>query len=418
MPTTDQDRPLATRDRSKLLRAALGSNALFTLGCGAPLAFAPGASAAWLGTTHSGAVAAFGAFLLGFALVLGATALRRVYAPWGALLAALDLGYVVGSLAFLALAPDALGSHGRAAVAIVAGIVFVLVLVELAGLRRLVSWNPALRDDGTPCHVAITGASSGIGEAFARELGRAGAKLTLVARRRELLERLAGEIGGACHIEARDLSDPARCADWIGPAEEALGPIDVLINNAGIENLGPGAEADLDQVSRLLHTNLHAPLILCRKVVPGMIARGRGTIVNVASIAGFAAAPLLSWYGASKAGLAMFSEVLRGELAPTGVHVLTVYPGPVTTPMAESAYAAVGGRGGLAGLFPEGKPDVQARLLLQSLRWGRPRLVYPRFYVLERWLPWFARWVQDLAAPAMLLKNASVRRTVPAAARG
>src|SRR5580658_4252330 len=120
---------LVPRDQSNLLRAALGANGLFTLGCGVPLVVASSASATWLGTTHSGVVAALGAFLVVFALVLGATARGRVHAPWGAILAVLDLGYVLASVAVLAFAPDALGSTGRAAVAVVAAIVFVLVLV-------------------------------------------------------------------------------------------------------------------------------------------------------------------------------------------------------------------------------------------------------------------------------------------------
>src|SRR5271154_2235001 len=131
---------LMPRDHGNVLRAALGGNALFTLGCGVPLVVASSASATWLGTPHSGVVAAFGAFLVVFALVLGATARGRVYAPWGAILAILDLGYVLASVGLLVLAPAALGSAGRAAVAVVAAIVFVLVLVELVGLKRLVSW--------------------------------------------------------------------------------------------------------------------------------------------------------------------------------------------------------------------------------------------------------------------------------------
>src|SRR5262245_17354796 len=95
-------------------------------------------------------------------------------------------------------------------------------------------------------HVAITGASSGIGEALAREYGRHGAKLTLVARREELLRRLAGEIGGDVFVAPHDLSLPEGAEGWIASAEAAHGPIDVLVNNAGIEKTGPTAEADVE----------------------------------------------------------------------------------------------------------------------------------------------------------------------------
>lgn len=248
-------------------------------------------------------------------------------------------------------------------------------------------------------HVAITGASSGIGEALAREYGRHGARLTLVARRRELLTRLAGEVGGSCFVAPHDLSDPGHAADWIAPCESALGPIDVLVNNAGVENTGPTARADLDEADRLLHTNLHTPLRLMRFLAPVMIERGHGVFVNVASVAALVPTPLQAWYGASKAGLAAFSEAFRGELLGTGVHVLTVYPGPVTTPMADRAYLAFGGRKGAVGLLPEGRPEVLARLIREAVLRRRARLIYPRFYVITRLFPWLARWIVDAGAP-------------------
>jgi short-subunit dehydrogenase len=210
-------------------------------------------------------------------------------------------------------------------------------------------------------HIAITGASSGIGEALARELSRAGARITLVARRRNLLEQLASELVGESFVCAHDLSDASRATAWIAPAEAALGPIDVLVNNAGSANTGSTEASDPETAVKLLHTNLLTPLLTTRHLLPGMIARKRGTIVDVASVAALAPQPLFTWYGASKAGLAAFSESLRAELYGTGVHVVTVYPGPVTTPMAEINYAAIGGRKGIIGALPEGKADVLLR---------------------------------------------------------
>lgn len=248
-------------------------------------------------------------------------------------------------------------------------------------------------------HVAITGASSGIGEALAREFGRAGADLTLVARRGERLRKLAAELGGRSYVAVSDLSDAEHAGDWIGAAQAALGPIDVLVNNAGVENTGPTLEESLEGALALFRTNLEAPLRLMRAVIPQMLARGSGVVVNVASVAAIAPAPLQAWYGASKAGLAAFSEALRGELAGSGVHLLTVYPGPVKTPMADSAYEAFGGRRGAVGLLPEGRPEVLARLIRGAVERRRPRLIYPRFYVIVRLLPWLARWLTDLVAP-------------------
>src|SRR5262245_9446452 len=108
-------------------------------------------------------------------------------------------------------------------------------------------------------HVAITGASSGIGAALAREYAKSGAKVTLVARRRDMLEGLAKELGTPCHVASADLSNPEVACDWIPGAEAALGPIDVLINNAGVELIQRYQEMDLHEVDRCLRLNLHTP---------------------------------------------------------------------------------------------------------------------------------------------------------------
>ena len=100
-------------------------------------------------------------------------------------------------------------------------------------------------------HVVVTGASSGIGAALARELARAGARLTLVARRKELLESLAAECGGTCAIVARDLSEPP-AQGWLADAVEKHGPVDVLVNNAGMENTGPTVATHVEVGRRLL----------------------------------------------------------------------------------------------------------------------------------------------------------------------
>ena len=247
-------------------------------------------------------------------------------------------------------------------------------------------------------HVAITGASSGIGAALARELGRSGARLTLVARRRELLVTLASEIGAGCAVVSHDLSQPAQVLDWIAPAEAAAGaPIDVLVNNAGIENTGPVSSSDVEGATRLLHTNLHAPLLMTRHLLPAMLARKSGLIVQIASVAALAPPPRQAWYGASKAGLAAFSEALRGELRGSGVGVVTVYPGPVRTAMAEAGYAAYGGRKGLVKILPEGTPEVLAVRIRRAIERRSARVIYPRFYTIARLFPWLVRWLVDSA---------------------
>ena len=245
-------------------------------------------------------------------------------------------------------------------------------------------------------HVVVTGASSGIGAALAREFGK-GAKdtLTLVARRKSVMDDLAKEIAGTCNVIAHDLSDSARATSWIAEAEERGGPIDVMINNAGVDSPGFAHEADAAAGVSLIHTNMISPMLIARALVPSMIARRSGTIVNVASVAAYNAQKLQAWYGASKAGLAMFSEVLRSEVRRRGVNVVTVYPGPVTTPMSEAAYAAFGGKKGVVALLPEGSPERLARLVFRAVDKKQARVVYPAFYEIGRFLPWVARWLGD-----------------------
>lgn len=241
-------------------------------------------------------------------------------------------------------------------------------------------------------HVALTGASSGIGEALAREYARAGAKLTLIARRKDVLEKLAAELGGA-HVVPLDLSDVSKATSWIAGARAVNGPIDVLINNAGMENTGPFAESDPQAGIRVIEVNLTTPMLLTRAVLPEMIERKSGTIVQVASAGGFAASVGQVWYGASKAGLANASETLRAELGKHNVHVLVVYPGPITTPMAEAAFAKMGGREKL-GKVPEGSPEELARMVRTAVEKREARVIYPRTYSLGYWAPWFMRWLK------------------------
>ena len=247
-------------------------------------------------------------------------------------------------------------------------------------------------------HVAITGASSGIGAALARELARRGDGITLVARRRPLLEELAAGLGTATHVAEADLSDVARCADWIAAAEAALGPIDVLVNNAGSTLVRRFVDTAAEDADRLLRLDLQTPLRLTRAVLPGMLARGRGTIVDVCSAAAFA--PLLgtTYYAAAKAGLAAASEVLRGELRGTGVHVVTVYPGPVRTAMSAEAFESYGDRW-TKRLVSEASPEKLAARIRVAIERRRPRVVFPASYAVVRRLPNTARWVLDRLSP-------------------
>jgi short-subunit dehydrogenase len=249
-------------------------------------------------------------------------------------------------------------------------------------------------------HVVITGASSGIGAALARELGRAGHALTLVARRRALLDALSKELAATARVRVveHDLAAPDRATAWIEGAEAELGPIDVLVNNAGMENTGPSVDADPAEVRKLVDLNLTTPLLVTRALLPAMIARKSGTIVNVTSVAALVSVPMQAYYGASKAGLAMFSETLRGEVAGTGVQVVTVYPGPIATPMGDAAAAKFGGRDKIPSV-PEGQPDELARLIARAMARNTARVIYPLPYTASRWFGPLARALVNRFAP-------------------
>lgn len=176
----------------------------------------------------------------------------------------------------------------------------------------------------------ITGASSGLGAEFARQLAAQQYDLILVARREERLRALATELECARSIRAEvlvaDLSDPAD-VERVAARIPELGPLDLLINNAGFGIPLGFAEADPAKQLAMLEVHVAASTRLSRAAVPGMIARGRGLIINVSSMAAFFRMPGSVTYCASKAYLNTFSEVLQAELDGTGVRVQALCPG-------------------------------------------------------------------------------------------
>jgi short-subunit dehydrogenase len=247
-------------------------------------------------------------------------------------------------------------------------------------------------------HVAVTGASSGIGEAIAREyLGR-GARVTLIARRRDRLDALAHSAKDRAHVVQADLGDPAAAFAWIDGAEEALGPIDVLVNNAGVQIVRGVLSTRWEDAEHLLRLDLFTPLRLTQLMLERMVPRRRGTIVDIASMAAIAPTPGMFFYNAAKAGLAAASEGLRAEIKPHGIHVVTVYPGPVTSDL-EAAGRAAYEENASSKYAPTGAPEVLARRIARAVAHRRPRVVYPRFYALSRHFPNVTRWALDALTP-------------------
>lgn len=249
-------------------------------------------------------------------------------------------------------------------------------------------------------HVLVTGASSGIGEAIAREYFARGAKVTLVARRRANLERLAAAGADRAHVEAIDLGAAQIDYGFIDRAESALGPIDVLVNNAGVQIVKHAAETEWEEAERLLRLDLHVPLRLTTLLLKRMIPRRAGTIVDIASMAALGPTPGMFFYNAAKGGLAAASEGLRAEVKRHGLHVVTVYPGPVTSELEAKGRAAYED-GATTRNVPTGTPEVLARLIADAVAKRRPRVIYPRLYGLARQFPNVTRWAIDAFTPSL-----------------
>ena len=183
--------------------------------------------------------------------------------------------------------------------------------------------------------VLITGASRGIGEALAERFASAGSTVALVARTKDAIETTAARLGGTAHVA--DLSDPEQVANLIGRVEEEAGPIDVLVNNAG--NGMPAGLADApDDILRMTTEVCYlAPAELCRQVIPRMLRRGGGHIVNVSSMAGTSVAPGLVSYSAAKAALSHFTAGLRTDFRGLPLGTTLVELGPVRTDMLAQA---------------------------------------------------------------------------------
>lgn len=175
----------------------------------------------------------------------------------------------------------------------------------------------------------ITGASSGIGDQFARQLARRGYELILVARRKDRLEQLAEQVASSAHVIECDLASEA---DKLAGNVEKLGAdVDLLVNNAGFGLRGHFLELDAEREAEMVRVNCEAVVRLTHAFVPGMVERGRGGVITVASTAGMQPLPYETTYAASKAFAISFMEALSMELRGTGVRALVVNPGPVKT---------------------------------------------------------------------------------------
>jgi short-subunit dehydrogenase len=229
--------------------------------------------------------------------------------------------------------------------------------------------------------VLITGASRGIGRSLAVAFAEAGAHVALVARDATALEALAAELGGTAH--PADLLDPEQLGRLVHRVEDAIGSIDVLVNNAGIAHGGALWDETAEQVEAQVRLNLTVPLELCRQAVPRMLRRGGGHLVNVASLAAIAAVPGMTSYAATKAGLAHGTSALRDELKGLPIGVTTVLVGGVPTELLAHGeeYAPFHRsfqRLRRIQLVPDTPPDVLAAAVVNGVRRGTATVYLPR----------------------------------------
>ena len=193
----------------------------------------------------------------------------------------------------------------------------------------------AKRDVFSGSTALVTGASSGLGEEFARELARRHANLVLTARSREKLEQLAADLarvnGVTVQVVVQDLAEPDGALTLARTLKERGLLIDHLINNAGFGTAGRFETMDVEREARMVRVNCESVVVLSRALLRGMLDRKRGGILNVASTAGHQPTPFMTTYGATKAFVLSFTLALSEELRGTGVRALALCPGPVPT---------------------------------------------------------------------------------------
>ncbi len=190
------------------------------------------------------------------------------------------------------------------------------------------------------CTALITGASSGLGAEFARQLAPRATCLVLAARRSERLEALAEEIsrdGLTIHCLPVDLGDSRDTARFLEALEDTGVKVDVLINNAGLGDHGLFEDSDWERIQAMIDVNITALTQITHALVKDIVAQGRGAILNVASIAALLPVPQMAVYAATKSYVLSFSEALRCELRGTGVSVTAACPGPIDTEFFETA---------------------------------------------------------------------------------
>jgi short-subunit dehydrogenase len=249
--------------------------------------------------------------------------------------------------------------------------------------------------------VLVTGAAGAIGSALAHALAAKfpSAHLALVDVDEAGLARCAQALGARASTWPWDLSKPAELeARWAGLVA-TRGEVDVLVNCAGIMHFRSVATTPWPLGQKILDIDLVSPLRLMSLAAPPMVAAGAGYVINVSSMAGRVPLRGCSFYGGAKAGLAMASEIAHLDLAPSGVHVVTVYPGPVASALERGARAELS-PSLLSRVMPLGSASTIAGLVIRAIDRKAPRVVYPRAYAVADRAIGVATWVTRRFSPA------------------
>ncbi len=230
------------------------------------------------------------------------------------------------------------------------------------------------------CTALITGASAGIGREFARQIAPRARALVLVARRQDRLEEVRDELSKShldleVHIYASDLSRVDQVDQLCAGIERDGIRVDLLINNAGLGDRGDFVSAEPQRVLDMLLVNVVALTALTRRLLPGMIARKRGAVLNVSSCASFLPIPSMAVYAATKAYVTSFSEAIRAELHGTGVTVTALCPGPVHTEFASVAARGAEANQQIAPGFTHVPVEDVVRDGLQGIEAERPIVI-------------------------------------------
>ncbi len=229
--------------------------------------------------------------------------------------------------------------------------------------------------------VLITGASKGIGAEMARHFAAAGSEVVLSARTESAIVELATELGG--HAVPFDAADRSSVDGFIDRAEAAAGPIDVLINNAGIETSQLIEDTDEDDIERAIRINLITPEQLTRQMLPRMLDRGRGHLVYTSSVAATIGQAGMSVYCSTKGGLTRFAEAVRGEMKNTPIGVTILHLGPIDTEMwdrleDEAGMQRVVERGIKLGAMTKVRPETVAAETVKAVQKGRREVRLPK----------------------------------------